>query len=341
MKQFNSNIEQRNMWPKSMAILALSITLQGRACVNSKGGVITYTAHNTDIKAFEHELRDRNDISRQIDGIDFLHAAVMSGNVKKVEAVLSCISENKGKAIHYVNSSFPNSIDKNDSNTALLKAIEMGNEIIVEKLINHESLNPSLVIQNPKTKVTPLHLAIRRKLYKAANNLVSKLEGADLTEKDNDGKTPLHLAIEYGPDSLVTSLVAKLNITSLIAIDKKNRTPLHIAARCNKQGAFNHIWDRLFNELTPISYLLAKNKNSNSVFACAYLPKNRIVGKVVNISSANDKMFNHILGQIKSKLTVDHYDTILSEIDQLTVSHKIDAKHNVILRNIVKNSRGV
>jgi ankyrin repeat protein len=300
MKQINSNMQHNNTWVKGMAILSLSVALQAKSCSGGGGGTMTYTAQHTTIQEFLADLNDRNDISRQVGGIDLLHAAVASGEVEKVKAVLKRINTDQVAGVFYKsNAAFPNSVDKNGK-TALIKAIEKGNVKIAQSLVNQI--------------------------------------GIDATIQDRTtGATPLHLAIEHGLDALVADLIAKLQVKDVVVADKKSRTPLHLAARGNKTKEFSALCDKISKTNTDIlPHLLAKDSAGRSVFASAYLPKNARMGGI--LTRGDDAMFKSVLDAVKAKLTASAYPKIEEEIDVLARKGAIKPERTLQLRNILKKS---
>ncbi|XP_046383816.1 ankyrin-3-like [Ischnura elegans] len=211
------------------------IFLLERACFHAADYLIK---HGADV--------NNESVSDCIDDNSPIHLAVQKGSMEMVKLLLSKGAEinalGKGKTPLHIatHNGYPpmvkllldhsadvNSVCKSKRNkdyTALLFAVENGNDEVVTFLINGGAN-----VNECAGGYTPLHIAARNGLYYAAESLFKY--GANVncecTSELNEGYTAIHFAAEAGNSKVVELLLgrgAKINDLG------KGYTPLHIAA---------------------------------------------------------------------------------------------------------------
>lgn len=288
MKNHTNGLQNKkyNLWLKGIIALSLSIPLQSKMCGGKSGDSLANSIKVS--KDFPGLLGNIVDISRKENGINYLHASIITGDEKKVSDVLARIDGDYKAQFKYSDETFPNSVDQ-DGNTALHVAIKHGKPKIVEQLI--ENLHINISIKNSKSEATPLHMAISNGWADIAIKLINKLYelqgkntntsqemlpyNAELAKKqfasyplssqDKEENTPLHLAISKNLATVVDLLVTKLPIEALSLQNKKNQTPLYLAI----QAKLNEKTRNLLIGKLPIGAFTSQDAKGRNVFHLA------------------------------------------------------------------------
>ncbi|MBX9889941.1 MAG: ankyrin repeat domain-containing protein [Amoebophilaceae bacterium] len=234
-----------------------------------------------------------------------------------------------------------------EQNTPLHIAIQRKFETmattLIEKLVKAQATE-SLYIADAEQN-TPLHIAIQRKLTNVARLLIDHINAASLVLVNNDKNNkmmPLHIAIEKGEYEVVKLLVKKVADNcreKLTTCDGKDRNPLHMAAGYNDIASFESIWNEVSKLGNPTHYLIKKDHRDATVFARAYLPKNRrlnasilSIDSTLNTHGKDDTMFDSILILVKRELKSEDWNKIREEIKQ-EIDHFVPFKNKSNDRN--------
>ena len=225
--------------------------------------------------------------------------------------------------------------DKNGK-TALHIAVTNKAIDVVKKLIEKQTAE-SLCIQDNQHN-TALHIAIKNKLTDIAKQLITKIDAKKLMSTPRQVMPPLHIAIEEGNAQVVEALVSKLALNcrqTLTTIDSRNRNPLHMAARCNDITSFNRIWKEVKQLENPKAYLMQRDHRDATVFARAYLRKNKNFNIKFWSDKDEDTMFDAILKEVKEKLTEEDKKAIMDEIDRQVATKNKPEDRNTRLKALV------
>lgn len=169
-------------------------------------------------------LKKESKAAEQTDakGRNFLHLAVMSGDI---ETVLSLLS---------VNVNVNSRVQDSQAKTSLHLAAEAGNEMIVRNLIL-AGVNVNDVTNG--TKKTALHLLAECSHPSSASICTILLEnGADFNALDSGANNALHIAVQNGNLPVVKILLAGSE-TDVYAINSKGMSPLHVLAVYGKENS--------------------------------------------------------------------------------------------------------
>jgi ankyrin repeat protein len=110
--------------------------------------------------------------------------------------------------------------------TMLSSAIDAGNTKLSELLLDEPGVAP---IQSEKHRLTPLHLALRRK--DSALSMLLLERGASAAGYDNMGRTALLAAIFHHLDTNVIETLIKKDGQDILATDNKGLSALHLAVQ--------------------------------------------------------------------------------------------------------------
>lgn len=306
MKKFNVNTKQYTLYIKGTMVVVLWFALPSRSCVRGLG--MLGSEDNTD---FCTKVKHVTDISMPLSSVDALHKAVEDEATEDVARILSQIKLD----VPYANN-FPNAQDLYGK-TVLYKAIEKGNQAIVNLLVASELIEINNVgnpLGQPKTS---LLVALKHGQAAIAKTLIQacpKHKVLDSTTPDKvSGATPLHIAIQYGYTEVAELLVERLAKEYLVVKDDMGRTPLHTAAWYRRKDLFEVLFKKICSlyegegQVAQMrSLLLLKDEADHSVFACTYLPKLDI------------EMFGDMLILVEQYLDASVYENITKEIDTLS-----------------------
>ncbi|ROT47717.1 ankyrin repeat domain-containing protein [Candidatus Cardinium hertigii] len=342
----NVHVSPHSYLVKSIAALSLSAALQSCAKNNqeamrmpsSNKSVMDCVLHTNDA-TFYNELDNEKDISRRWKGYDLLYGAVCTNDEQKVKSILGRIIQDKRSGYAYkTNSSFPNAFNGPHNKTALGKAVEKKNKVIIEALLKNEHIDVNKIDVHGQTA---LLLALNLKDEKLAQFILDTCpnDKLHLDAKDPTASTALHLAIKYGFNAFLKSLINKFQCVECLCLtDKKNRMPLHLAARSNMQQVFKELFARmctLCDSRDAISRkLLAKDIKGHSLFARAYLPKH--IGRTRLWDFNKSAMFKFVLCTVKEYLQQDQVYAISKEITKLEGEQVIGQQQAALLRKVIR-----
>lgn len=330
IKQFNMRNKQYGLWLKSISALSLSIALQAKSCTSSPGVVLTDTIKDTPIKDLAITLDNIRDISSKVNGQDYLHAAVSTGDLDKVKVILERMNADFEKEFKY-SYGFPNSVDSN-GHTALGIAIERNDSKVVQALVANNYVDPNDIGASASNQgLTALLLALKNKKQKIAMILLQRAGMSNMrynmnltTKNPKSGATPLHLAISNKYEDVAMSLLLRLSLDDLLAPGLQDGNVFHMAARSNMQNLFKALLERILELLQKSSdqekkdkisqLLFAQDKKGRTVFARAYLPEHTTIAKMVNFNSADSAMLRSMLIFVRNYLTDNQLKNISIEI---------------------------
>ena len=125
-----------------------------------------------------------------------------------------------------------NSMEGNGS-TALIWAVEKGNEEVLTELLQQKDCDISL--KNWRTKRTALHIACRDGRVEMVRQLASHPRQGSLNSKDCQGTNALMMAVTEGHKEVVTELL-QLEDCDINLEDNAKRTALHLACINGRVG---------------------------------------------------------------------------------------------------------
>ena len=361
MKQNKLNNRISNALVQGITACSLLIVLRGKSCSGQylprSAGERSHLFRNATIEQIQDSMDDAKDISRQDNqGNDWLYAAVDSGNITSVQKVLARLNSDKESGFAYRDPVFPNAVNYKTKKTALGRAIEADYRDIITLLVD----NPYIDLNQTGTGLTSLLMAITLKnvkvgelLLHAPRELVNKQnKQLDITTQDlKSGATPLHLSIQNGLTTITNILIHQLPKEALCIQDIDQRTPLHIAAFYQRKKEFKDLFNQirsLYQKEEYVQQLFIKDKKQQwTVFASTYMGKSLLqylpfahINKLSqHLPIPNVGMFKHMIDIVKYYLNAAQWNDVLSEIDMLSVSGKIDTQRSMELKSILDGAK--
>ena len=148
------------------------------------------------------------------------------------------------KVVKDADESVMNAIDPNNGNSLLHYAAIIGNNPVVQILLNHQSFDSRVNRPNEDGRTALALAALYGRVHVVT--LLLELNNLEVNEVDNKGRTALHLAASANKHRVIEALM-KCKKVNVAAKDENDNTALHCAAHSLSVEAF-----RLLLTSTPV-----------------------------------------------------------------------------------------